>query len=216
MKKSIKLENYVPIADMLDTSLTRDIAVFNTEIGTFNPNYLISFRLVKEEVRELDQANTLLQLQKGITKNLYAKADSLKKPLNLFMQVVKKTDLDPKLLKELSTDLTSRNIEGAMLKITKLKQVIEANETILMGKGMKPTFLDTLEEVFSFFVVKSNEQNTIMSQRKLLISHNLSKYDELYVYISDICATGKILFKGEVKADEYTISKILKRLKANT
>ena len=215
MKKSIKLENYVPIADMLDTSLTRDLTIFNTEIGSFNEDYLAAFRLLKGQVRELDQANTILQQQKVITKKLYAAADAFKKPLSLFLQIAKKTDIDLKLIKGLTADLTARNIEGAMLKMTKLKQIIEANESILVEKGMKNAFSIALEDTFNIFMIKSNEQNTLMSQRKLLVSHNSSKYDELYEYISDICATGKILFKGEVKADEYIISKIIKRLRAN-
>ena len=215
MKKSIKLENYVPIADMLDTSLTRDLTIFNTEIGSFNEDYLAAFRLLKGQVRELDQANTILQQQKVITKKLYAAADAFKKPLSLFLQIAKKTDIDLKLIKGLTADLTARNIEGAMLKMTKLKQIIEANESILVEKGMKNAFSVVLEDTFNIFMIKSNEQNTLMSQRKLLVSHNSSKYDELYEYISDICATGKILFKGEVKADEYIISKIIKRLRAN-
>ena len=57
-------------------------------------------------------------------------------------------------------------------------------------------------------------QNSIMDARKTLVDANSADYDLLYDFVSDVGKKGKIIFEGTRRADAYTISKIIKRLRA--
>lgn len=54
-----------------------------------------------------------------------------------------------------------------------------------------------------------------MNTLKVLHDANKGIYKELYDYISTIAEAGKIKYKGTVLADQYTISKIIDRMRSS-
>lgn len=58
------------------------------------------------------------------------------------------------------------------------------------------------------------KQNKVLNAVKNLYEKNKTAYENLYTYISTISEAGKIIFKGQVKADQYTISKLIKRMRS--
>jgi hypothetical protein len=44
---------------------------------------------------------------------------------------------------------------------------------------------------------------------------NSEVYKALYRFISTIAAAGKVMYKGKVKEDEYTITRILGRMRSS-
>ena len=210
---SIKKEEMVPLADMLIESFERDQAVIEIENSFYSVVFLNEFKAMTEEVREMEKADAILVRQKSITKNLYRQADSLKQPLKIFTIAVQKAALLTKLPNQIMSNLKSRNIEGALLKINSLIQVIESNHELLISKGMKAAFFPLLKSSFNEITDLSNLQTALMKEKTLLTDDNNGSYTTLYdMYISDVCSIGKAVFLGSAKANEYTVSKMLKKL----
>jgi hypothetical protein len=79
---------------------------------------------------------------------------------------------------------------------------------------MKANLPELLEEKFNEITIKSNLQSKIMQKRQLLTDANLGNYNKLYnEYIADVCKIGKVVYQGQAKAKEYTISNLVKKLR---
>lgn len=55
-----------------------------------------------------------------------------------------------------------------------------------------------------------------MSTSKGTIQDNKKTYDELYTMLKEVISVGKIIYRKSVKKEEYTMSKILDKLKTKT
>lgn len=209
----VKQEEIVPLADMLITSFERDQAQIVAENSFYSTAFLNEFKQKTNVVRDLEKADNLLVQQKNVTSELYLLADNLYQPLKIFNIVLEKSKLGTKLPLEIISDLKKRNIEGGLLKLKALIQVVTTNNTLLTSMSMKPNFPALLDSNFDSLTEKSNLQTKLIAERRLLTDDNQGSYSELYeVYIVDICNIGKALFRGQAKVNEYTISKMLKLL----
>ena len=212
----IKQEEYVPLADMLISSFERDQAEIEAENSFYSVEFLNLFKATTEEVRELEEADVLLTKQKTVTKELYLLADNLYKPLKIFNIVVQKAALPTTLVQDIINNLKKRNIEGGLVDIKALMQVVSSNQALLTSKAMKSNFPELLDTNFKALTEKSNLQTDIIKQRQLLTNDNGSTFDILYDdYIIDVCSIGKAVYHGTAKVNEYTISKMLKKLHVN-
>lgn len=212
----IKQEEIVPLADMLISSFERDQPELEAENSFYSVAFLNRFKVVTEEVRELEKADVLLTQQKTVTKDLYLLADNLYKPLKIFNIVVQKAALPTKLVQDIINDLKKRNMEGGLANIKSLMQVVSSNQALLTAKAMKPNFPALLDTNFKALTEKSNLQTKIIKDRQLLTNDSGSTFDILYDdYIIDVCSIGKAVYHGTAKVNEYTISKMLKKLHVN-
>ncbi|WP_395077336.1 hypothetical protein [Flavobacterium sp.] len=213
---NIKQEEIVPLADMLISSFERDQAEIEAENDFYSVAFLNQFKEATEEVRELEKADVLLTKQKTITKELYLLADNLYKPLKIFNIVVQKAALPTTLVQDIINNLKKRNIEGGLVDIKALMQVVASNQALLTSKAMKSNFPALLDTNFKDLTEKSNLQTDIIKQRQLLTNDNGVTFESLYNdYIIDICSIGKAVYHGTAKANEYTITKMLKKLHVN-
>jgi hypothetical protein len=213
IKMRLKQEEIVPVADMLIASFERDQAEMEAENSFYSVAFLNQFKTTTDNVRKLEAADVLLTKQKTVTKELYLLADNLYQPLKLFNIVVQKAGMPTNLVPEIITNLKSRNIEGGLLSIKALLQVVSSNKSALESKAMKATFPELLKTNFDALTEKSNLQTKIRKDRKLLTDGNQSTYDALYNdYIIDLCTMGKALYHGKAKAKEYTITNMLKNV----
>jgi len=209
---SIKHEEMVPLADMVWASFKRDQGAIEAENSTFTAQYLNDFKIMIDEVRDLEQSDSLLTTQKLVTGQLYLAADSIKKDVKLFQIVLEKSGLDTSVASVLLKNISSRNIEGALVNIKSIGQIINANTALLSSKGMKSSLPSTLSNKFDELTSLSNQQNQIMKDRKTLTDDNHGSYATLKVFITDVTKIGKTLYQGEVKAEEYNVSKLLTKL----
>lgn len=213
---TIKQEEIVPLADMLIASFERDQATFQAENVGYSVPFLNQFKAQTESVRQLERADTLLIQQKTITRELYQLADELYQPLKVFGIVVDKSGLPTTIVQDTIYNLKKRNIEGALVNLKALNQVVNSNAELLTNKAMKANFPDLLEAKFEEITIKSNLQTRIMQQRQLLTNNNVESYNKLYNdYIMDICKMGKVIFKKSPKVKEYTISELVKKLRVS-
>jgi hypothetical protein len=213
---TIKQEEIVPLADMLIASFERDQAIFQAENVGYSVPFLNQFKAQTETVRQLERADTLLIQQKTITRELYQLADELYQPLKVFGIVVDKSGLPTTIVQDTIYNLKKRNIEGALVNLKALNQVVNSNAELLINKAMKANFPDLLETKFEEITIKSNLQTRIMQQRQLLTNNNVESYNKLYnEYIMDICKMGKVIFKKSPKVKEYTMTELVKKLRVS-
>ena len=211
---TIKQEELVPVADMLIASFERDQEQLEAENELFSEAFLNAFKAHTEAVRQLERADTLLIQQKTTTNELYRLADDLRQPLKLFGIVIEKAGLPTSIVQDTLANLRIRNMEGALVNLKALNQVVNSNLTLLTSKAMKADFPKLLEEKFNQITTKSNLQSKIMQKRQLLTDANLGSYSKLYnEYIADVCKIGKVVYQGQAKAKEYTISNLVKKLR---
>ena len=209
---SIKHEEMVPLADMVWASFKRDQVELEAENSTLTPEYLNDFKVMTDEVRDLEQSDSMSITLKTITGQLYLVGDGMRKDLKLFQKVIKKSKLDTNIVTVLLKNINKRNMEGALVNIKSTEQIVAANSALLTSKGMKAAFPTFLTDNFAAITTLSNQQNEIMKQRKQLTEDNHGSYKALNTFITDVCGIGKTVYEGKIKADEYTITKLLTKL----
>ncbi|WP_310559994.1 hypothetical protein [Flavobacterium sp.] len=207
-------EEYVPGALFIKTSFIRDREELVTRFAEYTPEYVVGYEAQISTVKEIQRTLVLTDEQKQATVNLYRKADSLNVEFNFVASYFKKCTLDTKILSEVKKDLTRRNIEGATDKIASIIQLIEANAIALISKGMAANFGSTLAADRDYLEQQNVLQNQVKNKVSDLYTANKAEYDALYDYIAEIANDGKIMYKGTPKAKEYTIGKIIERMRS--
>jgi hypothetical protein len=207
-------EEYLPGALFIKTSFVRDREALATRFAEYTPKYLAGFEAQIAKVKQIQGALVLTEAQKKATVNLYTKADSVNVEFNFLSSYFKKCDLDTKILSQVKKDLTSRNIEGATAKITSVIQMIKANTAALVSKGMAANFADTLAADRDYLEQTNVLQNEVKNKVADLYTTHKEEYDALYAYITEIANDGKIMYKGTPKAKEYTLTKIIERMRS--
>ena len=210
---ALRMEEYVPTGTFLKTSFTKDRAELVTRFAEFTLEYEAAFIAQVTKVAKLEQTLKLTEKQKKVTEALYEKADLVNKEFNFLSFYFKRANLDSSILTDVKNYLDSKNIEGACFKMESLLQYVAENETVLISKGMAAGFVATLETDIEDLSAKNELQNDVMNIKGQLHRDNASEYKKLYTYISTIAAAGKIMYDGDGKAGEYTLSKVLSRMR---
>jgi hypothetical protein len=212
---TIKLEEYSPLGDFIQPSFTRDKSVFLSHFTKFNEEFANKFTEKLAFVKELESTFQLSEQQKETTKSLYLQAAKLSDDLNFTSLYFKDAGLSTAAITAIKKDINNHNIEGALLKTESLKQYIVANQQALEEQGMPNIFPDKLSNYLVDLAKKNKDQSEFMKAHKELTDANMVHYVELYSYISQIAQKGKVIFKNTVYADEYNISKYLKKMRAS-
>jgi len=213
---TIKKEEYTTLADFILPSFTRDLAIFTALFPKFNAAFLAAFIVKLDFVKALESTFLITEEQKNATASLYQEADELNDKLNFLKENFKDANLNTTIITDSKNDLFNNNIEGAVLKIETLKQYIAAHQPALEDEGMANGFPAELDAHKTSLEAKNTAQKTFMNNSKILTDANEEQYDELYQFITKICSKGKLIHKGKVTADEYTISKNLQKMRAAT
>ncbi len=212
--KQFLQEEYLPGALFIKTSFIRDREELVTRFAEYTPEYLVGFESQITTVKQIQGALVLTEAQKQATANLYLKADSVNVEFNFLSSYFKKCNLETKILSQVKKDLTARNIEGAIAKIAGVVELIEINAAALISKGMAANFAVTLTADRDYLEVQNVLQNEVKNKVSDLYIVNKAEYDALYDYVAEIANDGKIMYKGTPKAKEYTITKIIERMRS--
>lgn len=207
-------EEYLLAALYLKASFKRDRQELVTRFAEYTPEYLVGFEDQISTVKQIQKTLVLTEAQKQATANLYLRANSVNVELNFVSRYFKKSGLNTKILSQVKKDLTTRNIEGATDKITSVIQFIDANKDALVSKGMSANFAATLASDRDYLEQENVLQNEFRNQIAALYKANKAEYDALYAYIAEIANDGKIMYAKTPKAKEYTIAKIIERLRS--
>lgn len=213
--KTLLIEEYVPAGRFLLNSFVLDRAELALHFSEFTPAYLADFESKIELVRNLEKTIVLTEIQKQATADLYDLASTFNNDLNFLVFYFKRAALDTKMISKLKADLAKHNIEGACDKITAVIQYIMTQHQVLESKGMVASYPATLDATRMALETKNELQNSVRNQKKQLYENNKVAYDALYDYVGTIANAGKIRYKGTSKATEYTISKIIARMRSS-
>lgn len=213
-KKKFLKEEYLPGALFIKTSFKRDREELVTRFSEYTPEYLAGFETQISSVKQIQQSLVLSEVQKQATVNLYMRANSVNVEFNFLVRYFKKCDFDTKILSQVKRNLTAHNIEGANDKIAAVIQFIDANSAALVAKGMAEDFTDTLAADRDYLEQQNVLQNQVKNQISVLYNANKVEYDALYGYVSEIANDGKIMYKGTPKEKEYTITRIIERMRS--
>ena len=216
MSKGLKItkEEYSTLGDFVLQSFTRDQDAIMARFPKMNASFKAAFEEKLEAVKTLESGLVLTEAQKNATASLYAEVAQLNKELNFLSAYLKEANLNVTIVTDLKKTLLAGNVEGAILKIESVKQYVEANAVALIEEGMSADFATTLMAHKSSLATKNTLQNTKMNAHKTLTSENRSEYKALYEYIAKIIKYGKLVFDGDIIKDEYTVVKILSRMRA--
>ena len=209
----LRIEEYVPAGTFLKTSFSRDRAELATRFSEFTPAFEAEFQDQLQKVDQLEQTLKLTKEQKKVTITLYEQADVLNSELNFLAFYFKRAGLDNAILSQVKRDLRVKNIEGACYKMSGLIQYVTENQAVLSSKGMAPDFTSTLITVKDSLAERNALQNEIMNIKKQLYDDNSKEYKKLYEYIATIATAAKIMYTDTRKIDEYTVSKIISRMR---
>jgi hypothetical protein len=179
-----------------------------------NAGYLDAFRNQLVVVKKLEGTLKLTEDQKSATAELYAEADVVNKDLNFLSSYFRDAGLPTEAITQLKKSLTKSNIEGALLEMNNVKQYVEANQAALEAEGMSAGYPSELEGHRVSMAAKNTLQNSVLNSRKLLVDANKGDYKALYEFIKTVAEKGKLVFKGTVIEDEYSITKLIGRMRA--
>jgi len=211
--KKLRVEEYVPSAVILMKSFGRDREELAGRFIEFTEDYENGFSDLIETVSKLEQSMVLTEQQKEATDALYNASDAISKELSFLTFHFKRAALYSGLLTMVKKELAKRNIEGACQKMGGLISYISAEHEILESKGMEAGFPSELTMMKSELERKNSFLNELVDNKDQLYEDNIEEYKELYGFITTVSNAGKVIYEGSSKEDEYSISKIIGRLR---
>lgn len=214
MAFKVRFEEYAPLGDFIMASFVRDQPKIVVKFPKFNEDFLTGFQGKLAEVKVLESTLELTEEQKKATVELYAEADVVNKELNFLNSYFRDAELPTDAVSDLKKNLSRGNIEGALLEMNDVKQYVEAHLEALVEEGMDAGFPAELEAHRVSMAAKNALQNSVLNARKTLVDDNVKEYKKLYSYISKVAEKGKLVFAGTVVEEEYTISKLIQKMRA--
>ncbi|MDO4881672.1 MAG: hypothetical protein Q3983_10355, partial [Capnocytophaga sp.] len=210
----LKREDYPALGNIVLVSLKRDIKDFTKEYKTINEEFIKELEDKVNNLKKMVSYNVLQSNQKSHTKILYEKANILKDRASLLKQYAIKAKLDTSLIAKNIKNINAKNIEGVVQSFRDIIHYYSQNKEKLTA--MPDNFLEDLTEKNNEIEKLNIEQKHLMSSSKGTVQNNKKVYDELYTMIKEVISVGKIIYKNSVKKEEYTMSKILDKLRTKT
>lgn len=211
-KFRIRQAEYPVVGSAMKESFSRDQEQFSTHYKSMDETFLSNFGAAIADVRNVHLNTTGMPEQKEASARVYELQDSLYKRALFLKDYVSDAGLDTaliaaavKALRRTDTEAAVKAVRQAVAYYTPL-----AAQLTDMPEGFAETFITdagTLEEL-------NIDQNTAMNFRVNLTDENRAKYDALDDYIRKVGNAGKRIFKGTPKANEYTVSHLLSRIRA--
>ena len=208
---TLRKEEYSAVANILLVSFERDITEFKEKYRTMNEEYLSSFKSIIEKVKNMASNNTELIKQKELTKSLYNKIKDIKYNLQLLKDYAIRAKLDISLFNTLLKNISMKNAEGVIKNIRDMLPYYRSNIDKLLD--MPDGFLDKLKLKNDELEKLNTDQKHQLTSKKTNTSDNHIIYKEIYEYIRNISKAGKLIYINSIKKDEYTLSKILAKLR---
>ncbi|MDO4880441.1 MAG: hypothetical protein Q3983_04105 [Capnocytophaga sp.] len=209
---TLRKEEYSAVANILLVSFERDLADFKAKYKTMNEEYLSAFKQSIEKVKNMPSNNVELMKQKELTKSLHNKLDTIKYSAQLLKDYAIRAKLDTSLFNNLFKNISIRNTEGVVKVIRDLLPYYRNNVDRLLD--MPDGFLDKLKTNNDELEKTNTEQKYQVITKKTNTSDNKNLYKELYEYIRSISKAGKLIYiQNSIKKEEYTLSKLLAKLR---
>ena len=210
----MRLEEYVPGSRFLMKSFRKHQGVMVVRFRDLTEAYLEEFADQIKKVDKLESGLVKGKKQEQVTAKLYLLTNATTKELEYLAYYLKQAGLDVKVLSSLRKDLQKGDVEGACEKLEDIVQYVIDHSQTLEDKGLAVQYSDVLSGMKDSLRDLNDLQNEFINARKKLTSENKKEYTLLYSFVSRIAEAGKIYFDGMTEEDEYTISKIISRMRS--
>lgn len=201
-------------AGFVSVSFERDRPAIAALFSEYDEAYEQDFNDQIKTVLEMEQGLSISEGQKNATKALYLGVDDMNLQLNIVSFRFSKVGLSSPLVTKVKDKLSRGDVEGACTDVESLCKYMEDNTALLQSKGMKSDYPSALKTKSFKLRDLNQEQNKLMNAGKNVSFDKNVEYAKLFGFIKDICKAGKIVFDGTVTEDEYTITRLIKRMRA--
>lgn len=212
--KSLKMRQaeYPLVGMAVKDSFKRDQTEFAKHYKTMDASYLTLFETSLAQVQAVHAASTGLAEQKEVSAKVYLLEEDLLRRTTFLKDYAADAAQDTTPAADTAKALRRGDTEAA---VKALRQAAtHYTPDIAAMQDMPQDFLTQISADTAELERMNNEQNTAMNFRPGLTEENRAKYDTLDACIAKVSNAGKRIFRGTAKADEYTISKILTRIRA--
>jgi len=210
----IRNEEYSTLGGFLIESFGTDRPEIEIRFPKLNDVFFGAFKDQLIKVKNLEGSLKFTEQEKKATESLYSEAYEVNVELNFLSSYMKDAGLSTDAVSKLKRSLTTSNIEGALLQLKDVKGYVLDNKDALVAEGMSPDYPAKMDDHIDSMDKKNVLQNKVLQARKQLVSDNKADYKKLYSFISTVAEKGKLVFAGTVKEDNYSISKLLKKMRA--
>ncbi|MDR1678945.1 MAG: hypothetical protein LBR81_04125 [Prevotellaceae bacterium] len=216
-----KDEELPVICRFVHLSLQRDLADFTAYSPKFNDEYAAAFKTNIDAVAELAIPATETKELKRITAQLNDTMDKLAEPLLHLEGYIKLAKAELPLsvadfgISPLRKKIHGKDAEGVLHNLRIVAANIQKYETVLTEQGMNKEFKTQIETALASITTDNEQQNKIISSRRILAEENLNQFNELYEQLTEICNIGKIIYKTSQpgKALDYTFADLKKKVR---
>lgn len=210
---NLNYEEYPAIGDALIASFNRDQAELAGHYKMMDSDFVTEFQNAIDAVRGTASVLAKTEELKSVTKKLYGLADEANQKLLFLIDYVKDAGLESASISGIRSKLTTRNIEGAVYDLREVLPYLDSHQAELDAGNMPKDFLKYFPPILPQLEAWNAEQIAIISNRKSLVEANKLLFENAYSYISKVSNNGKKVFKNTVKKDDYTISKLLTKVR---
>ena len=221
---SCKNEELLPIAKFTLFSLKRDVNEFTAFSNQFNEQYVTELEALITQVESViePEADTLaLKLINQNIEQRYVDTHKLILIIEGYLKLSKKeTGLTSASIgiSTLRKSLYKHDIEAVLNGIKVLTGNIQNYSAALEAKGMPATTVKSLQDLQTVLAENKQKQFEIKTNRAELVQNNIQLLNTLYFRLVEVYTIGKVLFKNAnpAKYDDYTFSKLLKKVRRST
>lgn len=219
-KFTCRIEELPVLGGFIGISFESYIIDFINYSPDFKEPYLANYKARLNAVEEIVFSKKIGHELKLVTARLYKTMDELREPLNrLGGYVDRAVDLSVNTkdfgIRKVRDSINRRDTEMFLSGMAFLIQNIDDNMERLAAKG----FSDSSRELFLSVKNKVKEDNDLQNikigERSNLVHANMRKLNELWLLMSDIMKTGKILYKNTdaARAKEFTMTVLKDRIR---
>jgi hypothetical protein len=215
-----KNEELPVIAEYLVFSLKKDLADFTAFSPKFNEMYVTAFEGKIDAVKSiLNPRDETVEL-KNVTARLYVAMDALIAPIARIERYVKMAGSAISVsvkdfgLPELRRKIRSRDAEGVLATLKTVNGYIDTYKSTLAAQGMPDDLIALFANAVALIHDNNQRQYEIIVGRKKLVDNNMHLFKELYSVITDVCDTGKVVYRSNsVATKEYIFTELKKRVR---
>lgn len=217
-----RIEELPTVAGFIYAAYTTDKAVFASYSPDYNAAFDTNTKKLIDDLQKIISPKQFTAELKLITDRMYQNRVALRQPIDFLEGYLNRASgltMMPKDfgISPVRTKNNNGDVEGLTTALNYLLQntANPTNNAALLAKGYTAAQQTALQKIADDLHADNLAQNKKMSDRKALVQQNYSTMNALWAILTDICDTGKRLFKttDKTKLDDYTITRILTRIR---
>jgi hypothetical protein len=211
---TIKKEEFTPLAEIVLNIFTRDFDKINARYAKLNNDFKNKYADKILAAQTQQKKLVLTEQQKATTQSLYDETAQLVEELIFVVDYFDDANIDSAIVKKIIHDLRVHNVEGATEKLETMRQVIVANQPVLVDEGMAADFPAKIADHIISLDDKNKQQKLISDSGEVVTGTNNINYEDLYKDTVNITQKARKVFKNTLFEEQYVISKIISSMRS--